>query len=292
MTEIRTNTNKWLVKTEKNKKGIVGKLILTAILLIIGILNIYPFLFMLSSSFKPLNQMFEYPIQLIPRTFILQNYKNLFLPEYYFTRWYANTLTMITLTVALKTFIVSMTAYAFARLRFKGRDIIFLVFLAAMMMPPDVTIIPKYVIFKFINITDTMWSLILPSTFDVFFVFMLRQFFITIPMSLSEAAIIDGCSHFKVFYKIILPLTKPAMITMTIFTFVWGWNDYMNPYIFISDTRKQMLTVGIKLFTTSMASDYTTQMAAATLVLIPVLILFLFAQKFFIEGITTSGVKG
>lgn len=284
-----------IFRTEKTglKSNIsYGKLLLTLALLFIGIMNIYPFLFMLSASFKPLNQVFQYPIKLIPETFTVQNYKNLFLPGYYFNRWYMNTGLMISATLLLKTLIVSMTAYAFARLKFKGRDQLFLLFLTAMMMPPDVTIIPKYLIFKVLNITDTMWSLVLPSTFDVFFVFLLRQFFMSISISLSEAAIIDGCSHFKVFYRIILPLTKPAMITMTIFTFVWGWNDFMNPYIFISDTKKQMLSVGIKLFTTSMATDYATQMAAATLVLIPVLILFLFSQRFFIEGIATSGVKG
>ncbi|MCT4544298.1 MAG: carbohydrate ABC transporter permease [Vallitalea sp.] len=277
-------------KVNKNKK--IGKIVLSGILLIIGFLNIFPFLFMLSSSFKPLNQVFDYPIQLIPRTFIIQNYKNLFLPEYNFVRWYSNTTIMICVTILLKTLIVSMTAYAFARLKFKGRNVIFLIFLSAMMMPPDVTIIPKYAIFNMMNITDTMWSLVFPYTFDVFFVFLLRQFFISIPFSLSEAAIIDGCSHFKVFYKIILPLAKPALVTMIIFTFVWGWNDYMNPYIFISDTKKQMLSVGVELFTTAKATDYATQMAAATLILVPVLILFLFAQRFFIEGISTSGVKG
>lgn len=291
-TEASYKSSYWTGKSIKTKREMIGKFILTAVLATLGVLNIFPFLFMLSSSFKPLSQVFEYPMNLIPRTFIIQNYKNLFLPEYYFTKWYSNTLIMVGTTLVVKTFIVSMAAYSFARLRFKGREKIFLIFLAAMMVPPDVTIIPKYVIFRYLNITDTMWSLVLPNAFDVFFVFLLRQFFKGIPNSLSEAAIIDGCSHFKVFYKIVLPLTKPALITMTIFTFVWGWNDYMGPYIFISDTKKQMLTVGIKLFTTAKATDYATQMAATTIILVPVLILFLFSQRFFIEGISTSGVKG
>ena len=159
------------------------------------------------------------------------------------------------------------------------------------MIPPDAVIVPKYVIFKAFGIVDSMWSIILPSIFDVFFVFMVRQFFLAIPETLSEAAIIDGCSHFKIYSRIILPLAKPAIVTMILFTFIWAWNDYMGPYIFITSPEKQMLSVGIKMFQVNNAVDYGLQMAAATLVLVPILIVFLFCQKYFIEGIATSGMK-
>ncbi len=275
----------------KNKKRKFGKILLTAVLFLFGIACIFPFIFMLSSSFKPLNEIFVYPIKLIPEHFILSNYAEVFSEKYNFIQWYGNTLVMVFLIIILKIGIVTLTAYAFARLRFKGRDVLFLVLLSSMMIPPDAVIIPKYVIFKAFGIVDSMWSIILPSIFDVFFVFMVRQFFLAIPETLSEAAIIDGCSHFKIYSRIILPLAKPAIVTMILFTFIWAWNDYMGPYIFITSPEKQMLSVGIKMFQVNNAVDYGLQMAAATLVLVPILIVFLFCQKYFIEGIATSGMK-
>jgi multiple sugar transport system permease protein len=137
-----------------------------------------------------------------------------------------------------------------------------------------------------------VWALVLPAAFDVYFVFLLRQFFITIPRELTEAAIIDGCGHFKVFYRVILPLAKPAIITMILFTFVWTWNDFTNPFIFITDIEKQMLTVGIAMFQEMRFQNYAMQMAASSLALIPVILLFMFSQKYFIKGIATSGIKG
>ncbi len=275
----------------RKTKTIISKTILTAILAVIGLLNIFPFIFMLSSSFKPLNEIFAYPISLIPETFILTNYIDVFSDQYTFLLWYGNTLVTVTLKILIKLFIVSITAYAFAKLRFKGRDLLFLILLSSMMIPADAVIIPKYVIFKFLGVTDTMWSLILPAVFDVFFVFMLRQFFISIPESLSEAAIIDGCNHFKIYYRIILPLAGPAIITMVMFTFIWSWNDYMSPYIFITDPNKQMISVGLKMFQVQMSVDYGLLMAGTTLVLIPVFLLFLFAQRYFVQGVATSGMK-
>ena len=206
-------------------------------------------------------------------------------------QWYINTGVMVTLNILLKIFIVTLTAYAFAKMRFKGRDTLFLVLLSSMMIPPDAVIIPKYIIFKTMHLTDTMWSLILPAIFDVFFVFMLRQAFISIPNELSEAAIIDGCGHFKIYSRIVLPMAGPSIATVIVFTFIWAWNDYMGPYIFISDPKKQMLSVGMKMFQVSNSVDYGLLMAGATLVLIPVLLIFVFAQRFFVQGIATSGMK-
>jgi len=195
-------------------------------------------------------------------------------------------------TISLKVFVTGITAYAFARLRFRGRDKLFLFLMAALMIPSEVTLIPRYVVYKYIHITDTMWSMILPYTFEVFLVFLVRQFYMAIPFELSEAAIIDGCNHLKIFYKIILPLSKPAMITMVLFTFVWSWNDYTNPFIFITNPDKQMLSVGIQYFQMMEGANYALQMAAATIILLPVIVIFLMAQKYFIEGIAMSGIKG
>ena len=265
----------------------------TIILAAIGLVCIYPFLFMLSSSFKISGDVLSKPMQLIPDPIIFTNFSDLFGDPYYdFGQWYINTIVMTGLTILIKVFVVTITAYAFAKINFKGRDAIFLVLLTSLMIPSDIMLIPRYIIFKQLHILDTMWSLVLPATFDIYFVFMIRQSFIGIPDSISEAAKIDGCKHFQIYYRIILPLAKPAVVTMVLFTFVWSWNDYMGSYIFISSLDKQMLSVGIKLFTEGTVTDPALQMAAATLVLVPVLVLFLFSQKYFVEGATSGAVKG
>ena len=154
---------------------------------------------------------------------------------------------------------------------------------------------PPYLIctiFKNLGILNTMWSLILPAAVDVYFVFLLRQAFVAVPDALSEAARIDGCGHFRIYRQIVLPLCGPQVSTMLLFSFVWSWNDYQGPYLYISDINKQMLSVGIKLFAAGQAQDYGAQMAGATLVLVPVIVAFLLCQKYFVEGITSGAVKG
>lgn len=275
------------------KKNKAMSWVWTGILVVIGLICIYPFLFMVSSSFKISGDVLSKPMQLIPDQIILSNYSDLFGDPYYdFGKWYVNTILMTGTTILIKVFVVSITAYAFAKVHFKGRDTIFLVLLTSLMIPGDIMLIPRYIIFKQLHILDTMWSLILPATFDIYFVFMMRQAFIGIPEEISEAARIDGCNHFTIYSRIILPLAKPSIVTMILFTFVWSWNDYMGPYIFISSLEKQMLSVGIKLFTEGTVTDPALQMSAATIVLMPVLVLFFFSQKYFVEGVNSSAVKG
>ena len=275
------------------KKQLTIKWILTIIMLVLGIACIYPFLFMLSSSFKPSGDVLSTPLQLIPKNFTMMNFDTLFNNEFYdFFLWYGNTIVMTALTLILKFFIITITAYGFAKIRFPGRDAIFLVLLAALMIPSDIMIMPRYIMFKQLGILNSMWSLILPAAVDVYFVFLLRQAFVAVPDALSEAARIDGCSHFKIYRRIILPLCMPQISTMLLFSFVWSWNDYMGPYLYISDINKQMISVGIKLFASGQAQDYGAQMAGATLVLVPVIIAFFLCQKYFVEGITSGAVTG
>lgn len=275
------------------KKNNALKWVLTIFMLIVGIICITPFIFMVSSSFKVSGEVMKFPWHLIPESPTIQNFIGLFTNGIYnFQKWYANTIVMTALTIIIKVFFVSFTAYGFAKINFKGKDVIFLVLLSAMMIPSDIMILPRYIIFKDLHILDTMWALILPSCVDVYFVFLLRQSFISIPESISEAAKIDGCGHMKIFWRIIFPLSKPAIATMALFSFTWSWNDYTGPYLYISTMDKQMLSVGIKLFASGLTQDYGAQMASATIVLIPIMIAFLFCQRFFIEGVTSSGVKG
>lgn len=275
------------------KKNNALKWVLTIFMFIVGIICITPFIFMVSSSFKVSGEVMKFPWHLIPESPTIQNFIGLFTNGIYnFQKWYANTIVMTALTIIIKVFFVSFTAYGFAKINFKGKDIIFLVLLSAMMIPSDIMILPRYIIFKDLHILDTMWALILPSCVDVYFVFLLRQSFISIPESISEAAKIDGCGHMKIFWRIIFPLSKPAIATMALFSFTWSWNDYTGPYLYISTMDKQMLSVGIKLFASGLTQDYGAQMASATIVLVPIMIAFLFCQRFFIEGVASSGVKG
>ncbi|GMQ61929.1 carbohydrate ABC transporter permease [Vallitalea maricola] len=276
-----------------NKKSLIYKWSFTIIMLLIGIGGIFPFIFMISSTFKVSGEVLKVPFHILPEHFTLDNIKGLFASEYYnFIRWYWNTIFVTGMILLIKVFFISYTAYGFSKIKFAGRDIIFLILLAALMIPSDIMIMPRYMIFKKLHILNTPWALILPATVDVYFVFLLRQAFIAIPASLSEAARIDGCGHGRIYTRIILPLAKPAIATMLLFSFVWAWNDYMGPYLYISDLNKQMLSVGIKLFSSGQVIDYGLQMAGATLVLLPIIIVFFLTQKVFVEGVSTSGVKG
>lgn len=275
------------------KQEKILKIVITAIMVILGLICIYPFIFMLSSSFKTSGDVLSTPLQIIPSNFTMMNFETLFNNEFYdFFQWFGNTVVMTGLTLILKFFIITITAYGFAKIKFPGRDAIFLVLLAGLMIPSDIMIMPRYIIFKNLGILNTMWSLILPAAVDVYFVFLPRQAFVAVPEALSEAARIDGCSHFTIYRRIILPLCMPQVSTMLLFSFVWSWNDYMGPYLYISDINKQMISVDIKLFASGLAQDYGAQMAGATLVLIPVIVAFFLCQKYFVEGITAGAVKG
>ena len=275
------------------KKDKVIKWVLTIIMFVIGFCFIAPFIFMISSAFKVSGDVMKFPWHLIPENPTINNFIGLFTNGIYnFAKWYGNTIVMTGLTILIKIFFVSFTAYGFAKIKFRGKDAVFLVLLSAMMIPSDIMILPRYIIFRNLHILDSMWALILPSCVDVYFVFLLRQSFISIPDSICEAAKIDGCGHLRTFWRVIFPLAKPAIATMALFSFTWSWNDYTGPYLYISTMDKQMLSVGIKLFSAGLTQDYGAQMAAATVVLIPIIIAFLFCQRFFIEGVSHTGVKG
>lgn len=269
------------------------KIIITIILIILGVISLYPFLFMIFSSFKPTSEVMNTPLQPITENFTFNNFITVFTaPDTYFTRWYANTVIMTVITLALKFFLITFTAYGFSKIKFPGRDVIFLVLVSAMMIPSDIMIIPRYFLFNKINLMNTMWAIIFPSVVDVYFVFLLRQSFTSIPDSISEAATIDGCNHFQIYYKMIIPLAKAGIATMLLFSFVWVWNDYMSAYLYINDPLKYMLSVGIKEFASKIGADYGAQMAASSVVLLPAIILFIACQKYFVEGVTAGAVKG
>lgn len=269
----------------------LNKTALTLFFCVITILMIVPLLWALSTSLKTAEEVLERPHDLIPRIPRFVNYRNVFsiLP---FHLYFKNSFFVSSLTIAGTLITSAMAAYAFARLRFKGRTLLFMLYLATLMVPRQVVLVPNFVIMKNLRLIDNLWSLILTGTFTAYGTFFLRQFFLTIPVELEEAAIIDGIGYFKRLVLIIIPLAKPALITLTIITLLNTWNDFLFPLIFINSDVNRTLTIGLSL----LRGDYDTQwnivMAATLLSISPLVLFFVFAQRFFIEGIALSGIKG
>ena len=261
------------------------------IFLILGLIMVIPFLFMISASFKPQAMITTEPLKFIPDSFYGTNYK-LALEFPNFLRWYFNSVWMVLVTILLRMIVVTSAAYAFARLHIPGKNIIFVALFSVWMVPPDTTLVARYLFIKTLGLYGSPWAVILNFTFDVFMLFMLRQFFMSVPKDLTEAGLIDGCSHFDIYRRIILPLTKPALVTMALFTFIWTWNSFMEPYVFIDTMANQTLTVGLQYFQSRGGVDIGMMLAGATLGTMPVIFLFAFSQKYFIQGIASSGIKG
>lgn len=269
----------------------VTKIVLSAALFLLGLMMVLPVLWMISSSFKYEADVFKMPMVWIPKYFNIKNYVTA-LTEFEYFKWYFNTTKTTFIVVALTLFFSSTSGYAFAKLKFKGRDFIFFLFISTMMIPMQVRIIPQFMMFKSMDMINTHWTITLPWMYNAFSIFLMRQFFMTIPDELIEAAKIDGSNEYRTYWEVILPLAKPSMTALTVLSFTWGWNAYFGPLIYISDTTKQVLAVGIASFKSQYAENFATQMAGATLALVPIIVVYLIAQKQFIEGIALSGVKG
>ncbi|GAB6989256.1 carbohydrate ABC transporter permease [Paenibacillus pini] len=270
---------------------LLRKSVFNIIMLVIGLLMVIPFIFMISASLKAPADVFVNPMQIIPEHIYTLNYETIFHHKYYF-HWYWNSISTVVLTVVFRGLLVTMAAYAFARLTFPGKNILFLFLISAMMIPSDTTIVAKFMLYKYLGLINTHWVIILPAAFDVFFIFLLRQFFMGIPKDLTESALIDGASHYGIYFKIILPLAVPALITMGLFTFIWTWNDFISPFIFINDINKQLVTVGLEYFQLEAGKNYALQMAGACLIVLVPITIFAALQKYFVQGIAMSGIKG
>lgn len=273
------------------KKRKLGDVILFIVAVFVAVIMIIPFVWMLSASFKLKTEIFTVPIQWIPRTFHLDNYKRI-LEQIPFITYFLNTAKITIIITILQVVTCSMAAYAFAKLKFPGRDKIFLCYLNTMMIPWYVILIPQFFIMQKLHLYDTHWSLILTGAFNVFGVFLLRQNMLSIPDSLAEAAKIDGCGPWGIYVKIILPLCKTSLATLVVLTFNSVWNDYMGPMIYLDTDSKKTIQLGLATFRRQFDTDYGAIMAGTTLSLIPVVILYAVAQKYIVEGIAYAGVKG
>lgn len=274
------------------RMNIFGKSVTYAFLILSSFVFIIPFIWMVSTSLKEPGAIFVFPPQWIPDHFMIQNYRaawtvapfNLFLK---------NTVIIVVLTTIGTVISSSIVAFGFARLVFRGRNFWFAILLASMMIPYEVTLIPLYVEFKMLGWIDTLRCLIIPSFFgSAFNIFLLRQYFLTIPYDLDEAAIIDGCNTFQVYSRILLPIVSPALVTVAIFQVMSAWTDFMGPLIFLNDQRNYTLTLGLNLFRNSYLTEWNNLMAIASLVTVVPLIIFFIGQKYLIGGIAASGIKG
>jgi len=277
-----------LVKGTKVLRRVVVHLVLLAGSLIF----VAPLLFMVSTSLKAQRQIVVFPPVWIPNPVIWHNYTDVF---YYapLHRYFLNTLLIGSTWVIGATLTSSLAAYAFARLRAPGRDVIFMVLLSTLMVPGIVTLIPTYIIFAKLDWIDTFLPLTIPAlTGNAFFIFLLRQFFMTIPMELEDAALIDGCSRFGIWWRIMLPLAKPALATVTIFAFTWAWNDFLGPLIYLNSQKLYTLSLGLQVFSRAHGTEWGLLMAASTMMITPIVLLFFFAQRQFVQGITLTGIKG
>lgn len=278
----------------KHRKQVLIKSIFTVVMFAAGIIMLLPFIWMLSTSFKVQGDVYKFPIEWVPRTWNFNNYKEVWLnqdPPFYV--YYMNSIKITAICVMGELLTSSLAAYGFARLDFKGRDKIFLLYLGTMMIPFQVLMVPRFMLFRWLGIYNTHWALILPGIFTTLGVFLLRQFFMTIPFELSESAKIDGASELRTYWQIILPLAKPALASLAILSFVWRWNDYEGPLIFLTNRELYTLPLGLTNFIDEMGGQQDTLiMAASVSALLPIVIVFLIGQKYFIEGITAGSVKG
>ncbi|QKS73324.1 carbohydrate ABC transporter permease [Paenalkalicoccus suaedae] len=260
---------------------------------VLGILFLLPFVWMLSSSFKPEGDVLTYPIEWIPQTWnAVENYREVWFGRSSFALYYWNSIKVTLLTTFVSTAFSCLAAYAFAKMTFKGRDLLFMLVLLTYMIPPQAIVVPQYLLFSSVGLVDSHLGLILLNSFSAFGTFMLRQFFLSINDSIIESAKIDGAGEFRIFFKIALPLVVPALATYSILRFIWTWNDYQNPLIFLRSEELYTIQIGIYQFADSHGAIYSLMMAAAVSSIIPLLIVFIIGQKQVIDGISLGGVKG
>ena len=275
----------------RKQKQFWVKCISIIVLAIGAVIMLVPFIWMLSTSFKETADVFKYPPSFFGDVFCWQNYVDVF-SRIDFLGMFKNTV-IVTLVVVVGTLLTSSLAgFGFTYLRFKGRDTLFKIFLFAVMIPYHVMLVPTFILMRQLGLINSLWSLILPCVVSPIGIFLMRQNYMSIPRSLGEAAAIDGCSPLGIFLRLYVPLSKPAMTTLVIFTFMNTWNDFIRPLIFLNSNEKMTLTLGLYNMVGNYSTNWGLLMAAVILSLLPILILYLCLQDFFVEGIAMTGLKG
>ena len=269
-----------------------GRKLLIHIILLLGLgITIFPFFWMVLTSFKTTGEAMQIPPTIFPKKFITVAYSQI-VSSLPLARIYLHTILSTVITVLAQLVFCAMAGYAFARIKFPFKNTIFILLLSVLMVPGQIFLIPQYLIIQKMGLLDTIPALFIPNLFSAFGTFLMRQFFLSLPEELEEAAMIDGCSRYQIFWRIMLPLVKPGLVTLSIFTFKFAWNDFMWPLIVNTSPKNMILGPALSTLQGQYTSQYPMQMAGAVLAVIPVIAVFFIFQKQFIEGVAQSGIKG
>lgn len=277
---------------QKTVRTRIGRAILYILLIAAAAAMLTPFFWMIMSSLKDANSVFSVPVRWLPEVFVWQNYVDIWTRSDIVT-WIRNTLILSVSVTLLQVITGSFAAYGFSRIRFPGRDALFLLYVATIAVPWQSYMIPQFIMLSNVGLTNTLWSIIFLQTFGAFGVFLMKQFYETIPEDLSEAGRLDGLSEYGIWWRIMVPLSVPAVASLSLLTFVNTWNDYLGPLIYLRDSSLWTMQLGLQNFVANLYDvDYGVLFAGLTISVLPIAVVFLLGQRFFVEGIATSGMKG
>ncbi|MBF1001952.1 MAG: carbohydrate ABC transporter permease [Lachnospiraceae bacterium] len=277
---------------EKKIKGRFGQIVPLLLVCLLAMIYLFPILIMLSASFRSNNQIFDTSLGLWPEKFASTNFENVFSVMPYWM-YFRNTIWLTLMNVAGTIFCTPMIAYSLSKIKWRFRNLFFAIIMSSMMIPYTVTMLPMYKFWSKMGLVGSFWPLIIPAFFGYpFYIVILRQFMLTIPDELLEAAEIDGANRFRTYLSVILPLSKPGIATITIFTFMSTFSDFLGPLLYANNSDHYTLSLGLYSFMNEHTVDWAGMMAAATLLMIPVLVVFVFCQRYLMDGISTSGLKG
>ena len=295
---MKTNKNMTKNKKCESLSRKIIRAIMTLLIIALAVVMIIPFVWMISASFKTQADVMKIPIEWIPQYFYIDNYKQVLSigtnssTNYHFPLAYWNSIKVAVSSTALSVISATMAGYAFAKLKFKGSNVLFIIYLAQMMVPSQLTLIPRFVFFSEVGLTNTHLALILPNIVTIGGTFMLRQSFLSAPDELREAAKIDGAGEYRTFLQVMVPLVKPTIAAQVTVQFLGDWNAYLDPLIFISNWKKWTIPLALNQFVGAEVTQYNLTMAACCMAVVPVFIVFLCGQKFFLKGLTVGAVKG
>ncbi|MWV51280.1 ABC transporter permease subunit [Rathayibacter sp. VKM Ac-2803] len=270
----------------------IGRLVGYAVMIIAAAALLLPFFWMIMSSLKTPNEVFSVPVKWFPESWVWSNYVQIWTESDMLT-WIRNTLLLAVVVTILQVLTGSFAAYGFSRMRFPGRDVLFLVYIGTIAVPWQSYMIPQFILLSNLKVSNTLWAIILIQAFGAFGVFLMKQFYETIPEELSEAARIDGLSEYGIWARIMVPLSIPAIASLTLLTFVATWNDYLGPLIYLRNPDLWTIQLGLQSFVSTLYdANYALLFAGLTISVVPIAVVFLLGQKYFVEGIATSGLKG
>lgn len=286
------------MSTAEHKKKIIKKAVFTILIGILALSMITPFLWMVSASMKLPMDVMKLPIEWIPKYFYPDNYKkvwnvgNVAARDYHFGLAYFNSIKIAGINLIGSVLTSTLAGYAFAKIKFRGREALFLLYLATMMIPSQITLIPKFVMFNNMGLTGTHLTLILPGLITITGTFLMRQYFMQIPDELRESARVDGANEYVIWARIMVPIAKPSMASLAMVVFLWNWNSYLEPLVFLSDWRLYTIPIALTNFIEESVTEYNLVMAAASSALLPAFLVFLCGQKFLVKGLVSGAVKG